>query len=211
MNLYEYDESIKRDGAKVIAGMDEAGRGPLAGPVVAAVVVLDEGFRINNIRDSKKVPEKEREQLFCEILLSDATIGISIVDEEEIDRLNILEATRLAMHNAIIDLTKDTANMPDIILIDALNIPSIKIRQASIIKGDTKSASIASASIVAKVVRDKIMIKYHSKYPQYDFDKHKGYATKAHLDKIRKYGPSPIHRKSFRKVRDLALPFSERL
>ncbi len=203
MDPYEFDESVKRDGFKLIAGVDEAGRGPVAGPVVAAAVILPDSFRIKGIRDSKKVPEKEREYLFWHILLYALNIGVGIIDSDEIDRINILRATKQAMHNAVTDLT----NKPDIILIDAVTIPSVRIRQMPIIKGDAKSASIAAASIVAKVVRDGIMMQYHSMYPQYAFDKHKGYATGAHLDKIEKYGPCPIHRKSFQKVMDLTLPF----
>lgn len=205
---YEYDGSIRKEGFSIIAGVDEAGRGPVAGPVVAAAVILPENFRINGIRDSKKIPEKEREELFWAILLNALDIGIGIVDSWEIDRINILRATRQAMHNAVMDLTNNICGKPDMILIDALTIPFIKIKQMPIIKGDAKSASIAAASIIAKVVRDGIMIKYHSIYPQYGFDKHKGYATKAHLDKIEKYGPCPIHRKSFQKVMDLMLPFN---
>lgn len=207
MDPYQYDESIRKDGFSVIAGIDEAGRGPVAGPVVAAAVILPENFRIEGIRDSKKIPEKEREELFWAILLNALDIGIGIVDSHVIDRINILRATRQAMHNAAMDLTNNISGKPDIILIDALTIPSIKINQMPIIKGDAKSASIAAASIIAKVVRDGIMLKYHSIYPQYEFDRHKGYATKAHLDKIKKYGPCPIHRKSFQKVMDLTLPF----
>jgi ribonuclease HII len=205
-DLYEYDESIRKNGFSMIAGIDEAGRGPVAGPVVAAAVILPDNIRIEGIRDSKKIPEKEREYLFWAILLNALDIGIGIIDSVEIDRINILRATRQAMHDAVMDLTNNS-DKPDIILIDALTIPSIKMKQMPIIKGDAKSASIAAASIIAKVVRDGIMIKYHSIYPQYGFDKHKGYATKAHLDKIKKYGPCPIHRKSFQKVMDLPLPF----
>jgi ribonuclease HII len=200
---YEFDESVKRDGFKLIAGVDEAGRGPVAGPVVAAAVILPDSFKIKGIRDSKKVPEKEREYLFWHILSYALDIGVGIIDSDEIDRINILRATKQAMHNAVTDLT----NKPDIILIDAVTIPSIKIYQVPIIKGDAKSASIAAASIVAKVVRDGIMMQYHSMYPQYEFDKHKGYATEAHLNKIEKYGPCPIHRKSFQAVMNLTLPF----
>jgi ribonuclease HII len=206
-DLYEYDESIRKNGFSIIAGVDEAGRGPVAGPVVAAAVILPGDIRVEGIRDSKKIPEKEREELFWVILLNALDIGIGIVDSVEIDRINILRATRQAMHNAVMDLTNNISGKPDIILIDAITIPSIKIKQMPIIKGDAKSASIAAASIVAKVVRDGIMIKYHSVYPQYEFNEHKGYATKAHLDKIKKYGPCPIHRKSFQKVMDLPLPF----
>ncbi|MCL5062218.1 MAG: ribonuclease HII [Nitrospiraceae bacterium] len=204
---YEYDESIRKDGFGVIAGVDEAGRGPVAGPVVAAAVILPQNCRIKGVRDSKKIPEKEREELFWSILLNALCIGIGIVDSEEIDRINILRATRQAMHSAVTDLTNNISGKPDVILIDAVTIPSITIKQMPIIKGDAKSASIAAASIIAKVVRDGIMIKYHSIYPQYEFYKHKGYATKSHLDKIERYGPCPIHRKSFQKVMDLMLPF----
>ena len=203
MNPYEYDESIRKNGFGSVAGVDEAGRGPLAGPVVAAAVILPEDFRVEGVRDSKKIPRKEREELFWAIVLNARSIGIGIIDQAEIDRLNILRATKLAMHNALTDLT----TKPDMILIDALTIPSIPIKQIPIIKGDAKSASIAAASIIAKVVRDGIMIEYHSIYPSYEFDKHKGYATKAHLDKIEKHGPCPIHRKTFHKVKDLLLPF----
>ena len=203
MNPYEYDESIRKNGFGSVAGVDEAGRGPLAGPVVAAAVILPEDFRVEGVRDSKKIPRKEREELFWAIVLNARSIGIGIIDQAEIDRLNILRATKLAMHNALTDLT----TKPDMILIDALTIPSIPIKQMPIIKGDAKSASIAAASIIAKVVRDGIMIEYHSIYPSYEFDKHKGYATKAHLDKIEKHGPCPIHRKTFHKVKDLLLPF----
>ncbi|BCB96686.1 ribonuclease HII [Dissulfurispira thermophila] len=206
---YEYDESIRKNGFGIIAGIDEAGRGPVAGPVVAAAVILPCGVRIEGIRDSKKIPEKEREILFYEILLNALCIGIGIVDANVIDRINILRATRQAMYAALVDLTNNMSIRPDIILIDALTIPSMDVKQMSIIKGDAKSASIAAASIIAKVVRDGIMKSYHSIYPQYGFDKHKGYATKAHLDKINKYGPCPIHRKSFQKVMDLVLPLEQ--
>lgn len=203
MDPYEYDQLIRKEGFGIIAGVDEAGRGPLAGPVVAVSVILPSGVRIEGVRDSKKIQGKEREQLFEEIFFNAIDIGIGIVDAVEIDRINILEATKLAMHRAITNLTKK----PDIVLIDALNIPSVDIRQKSIIKGDAKSASIAAASIIAKVIRDSIMKEYHRIYPQYDFVRHKGYATKTHLDRIEKYGPSPIHRKSFQKVMDLRFPF----
>lgn len=206
-DLYEYDESFRKDGFSIIAGVDEAGRGPIAGPVVSAAVILPSGIRINGIRDSKKIPEKERKSLFYEILLNALYIGIGIVDANIIDKINILRATKQAMHIAVMDLTNNVSISPDIILIDALTIPSINIRQMPIIRGDAKSASIAAASIIAKVVRDGIMSNYHLIYPQYGFDKHKGYATKTHLEKINKYGPCPIHRRSFQKVMDLVLPF----
>lgn len=203
MDTYEYDRLIRKEGFSIIAGVDEAGRGPLAGPVVAASVILPGGVRIEGVRDSKKIQGKEREQLFKEIFFNAVDIGIGIVDADEIDRINILRATILAMHKAITDLAKK----PDIVLVDALNIPSVDIKQKPIIKGDAKSASIAAASIIAKVIRDSIMKEYHRIYPQYDFVRHKGYATGAHLDKIERHGPCPIHRKSFQKAMDLTLPF----
>lgn len=203
MNIYQHDESIKKRGFSRIAGIDEAGRGPLAGPVVAAAVVLLEGHRIEGLRDSKKVPERERQYLFYEILSSSIDIGIGIVGPEEIDRLNILRATRLAMQFAVEDLSTP----PDILVIDAVSLPAIPINQLSIIKGETISASVAAASIIAKFVRDKIMLNYHQQYPNYNFEKHKGYSTKEHLDMLRLYGPCPIHRKSFHRVMSLELPF----
>ncbi len=205
MDPYAFDEAVRKDGFEIITGVDEAGRGPLAGPVVAAAVILPREIKIDGVRDSKKIPEGEREQLFREILINALDIGVGIVGAEEIDRVNILKATILAMHNAITGLSKKT----DIILIDALRIPSIKITQKPVIKGDAKSASIAAASIIAKVVRDRIMVEYHSLYPHYGFDRHKGYGTRVHLDRIREYGPCPIHRKSFQKVMDVELPFEE--
>lgn len=203
MGLYEHDESIRRDGSHVIAGVDEAGRGPLAGPVVAAAVILPRGLKIDGVRDSKKVPERERERLFEEIMALANSVGVGIVGNEEIDTINILQATKFAMQTALTKLDVQ----PDIILIDALYLNSVKTKQMSIIKGDTKSASIAAASIIAKVTRDRLMLQYHSAYPQYGFDRHKGYATKSHIESIMKHGPCPIHRKTFRKVMDLPLPF----
>ncbi len=202
-DLYQYDESLREKGFLRIAGIDEAGRGPLAGPVVAAAVVFSKGITIKGLRDSKKIPEKEREILYSEVLRFSEDVGVGIVGHEEIDRLNILRATRLAMQYAIEDLSQP----PDILVIDALSLPSIPIKQLSIIKGESVSASIAAASIVAKVVRDKIMMGYHRQYPHYNFEKHKGYSTKEHLDMIKLYGPCPIHRKSFQRVMSVDLPF----
>ena len=165
-DLYQYDESLRGKGFLRIAGIDEAGRGPLAGPVVAAAVVFSKCITIKGLRDSKKVPEKERETLYPEILRFSEDVGVGIVGHEEIDRLNILRATRLAMQYAVEDLSQP----PDILVIDALSLPSIQIKQLSIIKGESISASIAAASIDAKFVRDKIMMEYHQQYPQYNFD-----------------------------------------
>ena len=202
-DLYRYDESLRRKGFLRIAGLDEAGRGPLAGPVVAAAVVFSDGIRIKGLRDSKKVPEKEREFLYKEVVRFSVDIGIGIVGHEEIDRVNILRATRLAMQCAVGNLLK----APDLLVIDAVSLPSIRIKQFSIIKGESVSASVAAASIIAKCERDKIMLEYHRQFPQYNFDRNKGYSTKDHLDMIRIYGPCPIHRKSFQRVMSLELPF----
>ncbi|OGW54210.1 MAG: ribonuclease HII [Nitrospirae bacterium RBG_13_43_8] len=202
-DLYGYDESLREKGFLRIAGLDEAGRGPLAGPVVAAAVVFSKCIKIKGLRDSKKVPEKEREFLYGEIARLSADIGIGIVGHEEIDRLNILRATRLAMRFAVENLL----NPPDLLVIDAVSLPSVRIKQFSMIKGESISASIAAASIAAKCERDKIMLEYHRQFPHYNFDRNKGYSTKDHLDMIRLYGPCPIHRKSFQRVMSLELPF----
>jgi ribonuclease HII len=202
MDIYHYDESLRQDGSAVIAGIDEAGRGPLAGPVVASAVVLPSGKRIRGLRDSKKVPEKERGSLFFDVLSLAVDIGVGVVDAEMIDRINILRATKLAMELALHDLSV----RPDLLLIDALELPSVETRQISLIKGESRSASIAAASIIAKVVRDRIMEHFDGIYPEYSFARHKGYCTKEHMQKITLHGPCPIHRKSFEKVMSLPLP-----
>lgn len=202
MDIYRHDESFRSEGFQRLAGIDEAGRGPLAGPVVAAAVVMPSMIRVKGLRDSKKVPEKERESLFWELLICAADIGVGIVDAATIDRINILRATRLAMELAV----KDLSSLPDFLLIDAVKLPHMKIEQLSLIKGESKSASISAASIVAKVVRDGIMRDYDGIYPEYGFARHKGYSTKEHIDKIILHGPCPIHRTSFEKVMTLGLP-----
>ncbi len=203
MCLYEFDKAIIKEGFKIFAGVDEAGRGPLAGPVVASAVMLCHDAKIEGVNDSKKLSKKERERLFDLILQNALDIGIGIVDAEKIDNINILNATRLAMSLAIRDLKTD----PELILIDALNLPSVNLEQRAIIKGDAKSASIAAASIIAKVTRDRIMTIYHKQYPVYGFDKHKGYPTAEHIHRLNIHGPCPIHRKSFHRVSSLVLPF----
>lgn len=200
MNLFAFDDEFRRQGYAVIAGIDEAGRGCLAGPVVAACVSFREKIIIDGIRDSKKLTAEHRERLFQEIL-ENAFVGIGIVNETLIDRVNIFKATKIAMTEAFFNLGKEI----DLLLIDAISLPEIKKPQRAIVKGDQKSALIASASIVAKVTRDKIMANYHEIYPHYGFNRHKGYATKEHIDAIRRFGPCPIHRKSFSPVRDLML------
>lgn len=203
MDIYRHDEDLRNNGFQRLAGIDEAGRGPLAGPVVAAAVVLKENTRIKGLRDSKKVPEKERESLFIEIQDTALDIGIGIVNHEDIDRINILRASKLAMKLAVDNLSE----LPDFLVIDAVTLPSVPIKQTSPIKGESVSASVAAASIIAKVTRDRLMLEYHNQYPQYNFNKHKGYSTKEHMELIQLYGPCPIHRKSFCKVMTLELPF----
>ncbi|MEO5359208.1 MAG: ribonuclease HII [Nitrospirota bacterium] len=199
--LYAFDNDYRKAGYKTIVGIDEAGRGPLAGPVVAAAVALNPAFEIDGIDDSKRLTAAKRKHLFYEILYNALSIGVGIVDAHEIDRINILNATRLAMSEAVSDLS------PDILLIDALKLPTVTCEQVSIIKGDTKSASIAAASIIAKVLRDSIMLTFHEKYPQYNFISHKGYGTREHVENINAYGPCDIHRKTFAPVSVLKLQF----
>jgi ribonuclease HII len=203
MDLYRYDEALRNEGFVTLAGIDEAGRGPIAGPVVAAAVILPENLRIEGLRDSKKVPEKERASLFREILPLALHIGVGVVDNGEIDRLNILRATKLAMLRAVEDL----AVLPDLLVIDAVALPSLSVKQISLIRAESISASVAAASIVAKYVRDAIMRRFHEIYPEYNFKKHKGYCTREHLEMVRKFGPCDIHRKTFDKVLSLELPF----
>mgnify|MGYP005838572283 CR=1 FL=1 len=176
-----------------IAGCDEAGRGPLAGPVVAAAVILPEKFYHPEIDDSKKLSAVKRDELFKVIQDSAICYSFGIVGSEVIDKINILQATKLAMAQAINGLSQN----PEIVLIDALKIDNLPYQQLSIIKGDKLSITIASASILAKVKRDSMMLEYHKQYPMYGFDKHKGYPTACHRASIKKYGPCPIHRKSF--------------
>lgn len=189
--MREFEE--KYESFSYICGIDEAGRGPLAGPVVAGAVVLPKGKRILYVNDSKKLSEKKREELFDVIKEEALSFGLGIVSPERIDEINILQATYEAMREAVNKLSVS----PDILLNDAVTIPGIDIRQVPIIKGDARSLTIASASILAKVTRDRIMAEYDLQYPEYGFAKHKGYGTKAHIDAIRQFGPCPIHRKTF--------------
>jgi ribonuclease HII len=203
MDIYRHDDSFREKGFPVIAGIDEAGRGPLAGPVVAAAVILPPHVRIDGLRDSKKVPERERGHLFWEILIAATDIGIGIVGNEEIDRINILQATRVAMKLACEDLTSP----PDALIIDAVTIPDVLLKQFPLIKADDKSAAVAAASIIAKHVRDMLMHHYDILYPEYLFRKHKGYCTREHMAKVAAFGPCPIHRRSFKQVMTAELPF----
>lgn len=204
MDIYGFDDSFRDKGYRTIAGIDEAGRGPLAGPVVAAAVVLPLSLRIKGLRDSKEIPEKERKRIYLEILSNAADIGVGISEVDVIEKLNVLGATKTAMETAVRKLEKIS---PEFLLIDAVKLPSLNIEQASPIKGDSLSASIAAASVVAKEVRDGLMIHYHGLYPEYGFDRNKGYGTRKHLEAIRLHGPCPLHRKGFRGVMSLELPF----
>ncbi|MBR1454091.1 MAG: ribonuclease HII [Lachnospiraceae bacterium] len=185
----------------IIGGIDEAGRGPLAGPVVAACVVLDREKEILYINDSKKLSEKKRNELYDEIKDKSYAYGIGIVDEKIIDEINILEATHIAMKEAYENADKMLKEKLDkninMLFVDALKIKNVDIKQISIVHGDALSISIAAASIIAKVTRDRMMIEYDKVYPEYGFQQHKGYGTKVHMDALKKIGPSPIHRKSF--------------
>ncbi len=178
---------------KIICGIDEAGRGPLAGPVCAGACILPSDCEILYLNDSKKLSEKRREELFLEIQEKAAAWAVGIIDNNIIDEVNILQATYRAMRDAISRLKIE----PDLLLNDAVTIPEIAIRQVPIIKGDAKSVSIAAASILAKVSRDHLMIEYDKVYPEYGFAKHKGYGTAQHIAAIREYGLTPIHRRSF--------------
>ncbi len=193
MCVYENDAYDQR--INFIAGIDEAGRGPLAGPVVAGAVILPKDIFIKGLNDSKKLTPKKRDELYDIIIRECITYSVGIVDENIIDEINILNATIKAMEVAVLTLKQ----VPELLLTDAVKLRNIGIKQLSIIKGDTLSISIAAASIIAKVTRDRLIEELDAFYPQYGFKKHKGYGTKEHIDMIRKYGICPIHRISFTK------------
>lgn len=194
----EFERAARLCGYRRIAGIDEAGRGPLAGPVVAAAVVLPIRCRLSGVDDSKQLSKGERDRLYAAILEHAMGVGIGSADVGEIDRFNILEATRLAMRRAIDQLTPS----PDYLLIDAVALPGFRISVRPIIKGDSLSLSIAAASIIAKVTRDRLMAEYHEMFPEYDFLSHKGYGTTGHLQRLARHGPCRIHRRTFIPVRD---------
>lgn len=196
-DLLHFERSARETGARRIAGLDEAGRGPLAGPVVAAAVVFLEGLLIPGVTDSKQVSENNRERLYALITEAAAAYGIGIVDERTIDEINIREASILAMERALAAVSP----APDHLLIDGnFTLPRIHLPQLPIVKGDCLSHSIAAASILAKVTRDRMMRDLHERFPQYNFKKHKGYGTKEHIDLIRLHGPCEAHRRSFEPV-----------
>lgn len=189
----KYENEAKADGFNVVCGIDEAGRGPLAGPVCAAAVILPEGCIIEGVNDSKKLTEKKRDRLFDVIKETALAYSIATADEKEIDEINILQATYLAMNRAFNGLSI----RPDMALVDGNRDPSLGIPTRTIVKGDANSMSIAAASILAKVTRDRFMLEMDKKYPEYQFAKHKGYGTKLHYEMLDKYGASEIHRMSF--------------
>ena len=191
-----FEGRARASGFTCIAGLDEAGRGPLAGPVVAAAVVLPDGLLIPGLTDSKQVPEPERDRLFEVIREQAVCHGVGIVDVRTIDDVNILQATIIAMERALETLIPG----PDYLLLDAITLPRIPLPQKPLIKGDCRSHSIAAASILAKVTRDRLMLELHERFPQYNFQKHKGYGTKEHVALIRTHGPCDAHRKTFNPV-----------
>ncbi len=191
--MNRHEKKARRKGHRIIAGIDEVGRGPLAGPVVATAVILEETEFICEINDSKLLSPKKRLAAYREIMKK-ATVGIGMIDEDVIDSVNIRRATIMAMEEAVINMGVE----PDILLIDGDIKLDLPYHQESIIRGDSKSISIAAASIIAKVFRDSLMRAYHKEYPKYGFDKHKGYGTKMHIKALKIHGPSPIHRKSFK-------------
>ena len=188
-----YEKQFDEGGSKIICGVDEAGRGPLAGPVYAAAVILPKDTIIDGVNDSKKLTALRRERLFDVIIQQALSYSIAFASVEEIDEINILQATFLAMQRAVNGLSI----APHAALIDGNQLPSLNIPAQAIIKGDSLSTSIACASILAKVSRDRLMLELAEKYPEYEFQKHKGYGTKLHIELIKKHGASPIHRKSF--------------
>jgi ribonuclease HII len=190
---YRYETQAWRAGLSRVAGLDEAGRGPLAGPVVAAAVILDPSRRVRGVRDSKLVPPERRAELFEEIQARALGIGVGIVDHETIDRINILQATRLAMGRALAALVPS----PELVITDFVTLPDLTCPQRNLVDGDARCATVAAASIVAKVTRDRLMLEADRQFPQYGFARHKGYATIDHLAALDRHGPCPLHRRTF--------------
>jgi ribonuclease HII len=198
-NLLKYEKELYKNNISLIAGVDEAGRGPLAGPVVAAAVILPKNYKLDGLNDSKQLTEKKREEYFKVLEKEALSIGVGIISPQEIDEINILEASRKAMYVALnnLDLT------PEYILSDAMSLNDIDIPSRPIIHGDALSLSIAAASVIAKVTRDHIMYEIDLKYPEYNFKKHKGYPTKEHLELLKKYGVMEEYRKSYKPVKQI--------
>ena len=194
-----FEQDARMCGYRIVAGLDEAGRGPLAGPVVGAAVILPRRFELSGLDDSKQVSPENREILYEAIIKGARAWAIGVATEQEIDTVNILEATRLAWKRALDQLSL----LPDFLLIDATSLPHVAIPQRAVVKGDRLSLSIAAASILAKVYRDRLMQDYHRRFPLYQFDLHKGYPTPEHIRLVREFGPSPAHRRSFQPIKTL--------
>lgn len=199
MVTFSFERELTGKGVRLVAGVDEAGRGPLAGPVVAAAVILPADCQYFFFQDSKKLTEKQRERLFATLTGMGIPIGVGVATPAEIDEINILQASLLAMKRAVLALPE----MPDFLLVDGKFTVPLKVSQQALVKGESKSASIAAASIVAKVTRDRMMLDYHAAYPRYNFKKHKGYPTQEHRNLLIQFGPCAIHRKTFGGVREL--------
>jgi len=199
-----FELEAKKKGHVLIAGIDEAGRGPLAGPVSAAAVILPSDYTHEILTDSKKLTEKKREAIFEELIGDDSILTSHVfITAEEIDKVNILKATHLAMADAVAGLPE----LPDYCLIDGLPVPNFPYPSEGIVKGDSKSLSISAASVIAKVMRDRYMVDIAKKYPEYGFERHKGYGTKLHLEVLERHGPCPLHRRSFAPVSQSLLKF----
>lgn len=196
VDLYKYEKELWDNGINNIAGVDEVGRGPLIGPVVTACVILPHDFKLEGLNDSKKLSEKKREEYYDYIIENALSVSVGMMDEKVIDDVNIYEATKLAMYQAI----NNSKIKPDHVLIDAMKLEELDIPSTSIIKGDAKSISIAAASVIAKVTRDRMMIELDEKYPMYGFKSHKGYPTKKHVEAIEKYGLIDGYRKTFKPI-----------
>ncbi|MFD6206747.1 ribonuclease HII [Peribacillus sp. NPDC060253] len=199
IEMTEFERQLRKQGYSILAGIDEVGRGPLAGPVVTSAVILPETFYLPGLNDSKKIPELKREQFYERICKEAISIGVGIVHSEVIDDINIYQATKKAMIAAVNDLSE----LPDHLLIDAMEL-DVPMPQLSLIKGDARSISISAASIIAKVTRDRMMKDYGVKYPEYGFEKHMGYGTSQHIEALDKHGLTPWHRRSFAPVKEIA-------
>jgi ribonuclease HII len=199
-----HERKLRADGCVLIAGIDEVGRGPLAGPVVAAAAILPERFRHKTLNDSKKLSAEVREKIYAELTArADVAWAVCVVEVDEIDRINILRASHEAMRRAVMTL----ATRPDHALIDGLPVRPFPIPHTALVKGDSLSFSIAAASVIAKVTRDRIMMELDQRYPGYEFSQHKGYGTELHLARLKQHGPCPIHRRTFLPVEQAELPF----
>lgn len=199
VDLYQYEKELWKNGINLIAGMDEVGRGPLIGPVVTACVILPKDFVLEGLTDSKKLSEKKREEFYDYIMEHAINVGIGMMDEKVIDEVNIYEATKLAMYQAV----EKSKVKPEHVLIDAMKLDKLEMPSTSIIKGDAKSISIAAASVIAKVTRDRMMIELDKKYPMYGFKSHKGYPTKKHIEAIKEYGLIDGYRKTFKPISEI--------